>query len=232
MKGSVFLVNASHPLPDGYVPKELAPALPGSSVMLEAECAQALHALIAASGGLGSIVPVSGYRPHAEQAALWRETLATHGEDFTRQYVALPGCSEHETGLAIDLALDTGEEIDFIRPYFPYDGVCAAMRALAAEYGFIERYTSGKELVTGISAEPWHFRYVGTAHAKYIAAHGLALEEYIAKLALYPGLQVGEAYFVPHGQITPEIDGVIEDSNAGGLILTSRRVPNEQREKL
>ena len=106
------------------------------------------------------------------------------------------------------------------------------MRALAAEYGFIERYMSGKEQVTGISAEPWHFRYVGTAHAKYIAAHGLALEEYIAELASYPGVQVGEAYFVPDGQIAPEIDGVIEDSNAGGLILTSRRVPNEQREKL
>ena len=79
--------------------------------------------------------------------------------------MALPGCSEHQTGLAIDLGKAAGY-IDFIRPAFPYDGVCGRFRRLAARYGFIERYQRGKEEVTGISAEPWHFRYVGAPHAQ------------------------------------------------------------------
>ena len=103
--------------------------------------------------------------------------MAEHGETFTRQYVALPGCSEHQTGLAIDLGKAAGY-IDFIRPAFPYDGVCGRFRRLAARYGFIERYQRGKEEVTGISAEPWHFRYVGAPHAQLMETNGLCLEEY------------------------------------------------------
>lgn len=174
-----LLVNPDHPLAEGFEPSSLSPALPGSDILLESECAAALTALVRAVGGEGKIIPVSGYRPHAEQLALWEETLRAQGEEFTRKYVAIPGCSEHETGLAIDLALDDGSEIDFIRPYFPYDGICAEFRAKAAEFGFIERYQAGKEPVTGIAAEPWHFRYVGAEHARRIAALGLALEEYV-----------------------------------------------------
>ena len=173
-----LLVNPGHPLAEGFEPSSLSPALPGSDILLESECAAALTALVRAVGGEGKIIPVSGYRPHAEQLALWEETLRAQGEEFTRKYVAIPGCSEHETGLAIDLALDTGGEIDFIRPYFPYDGVCGEFRAKAAEYGFIERYPAGKERITRISAEPWHFRYVGREHAGRIAADDLTLEEY------------------------------------------------------
>ena len=175
---STLLVNAAHPLPDGCGPAALSPALPGSDVQLEAECAAALTELVEASGCCGKIIAVSGYRSHSEQCALWNCSMRDNGEEFTRKYVALPGCSEHETGLAIDLALDTGGEVDFIRPYFPYDGVCGRFRALAPEYGFIERYPSGREAVTGIAAEPWHFRYVGREAARYIASRGITLEEY------------------------------------------------------
>ena len=92
--------------------------------------------------------------------------------------MALPGCSEHQTGLAIDLGLAAGD-IDFICPNFPYDGVCGAFRAKAADYGFILRYPAGKEPVTGISHEPWHFRYVGVPHARLMVRLGLTLEEYV-----------------------------------------------------
>ena len=107
-----------------------------------------------------------------------RQSLAENGREFTEQYVARPGCSEHQTGLAIDLGLRL-PEIDFIRPYFPYDGLAGRFRQLAAEYGFVERYPQGKEAVCGIAHEPWHFRYVGRPHALIMQKRGLTLEEYL-----------------------------------------------------
>ena len=65
-----------------------------------------------------SIVPVSGYRTMEEQRQIFSDSLRENGEEFTYQYVAVPGCSEHQTGLAIDLG-ERREEIDFIRPDFP-----------------------------------------------------------------------------------------------------------------
>ena len=91
---------------------------------------------------------------------------------------ARPGCSEHETGLAIDLG-ENVPELDFIRPSFPDTGICGTFRARAAEFGFILRYPKGKEAVTGIGWEPCHFRYVGVPFAREIADRGLTLEEYL-----------------------------------------------------
>lgn len=85
----------------------------------------------------------------------------------------------HETGLAIDVGKEL-EEVDFICPEFPYEGVCQIFRELAPMYGFIERYPKGKEAVTGIAKEPWHFRYVGYPHARIIQNLGMTLEEYHA----------------------------------------------------
>lgn len=223
MRGHIFLVNPSHPLPAPLMPSSLSPALPGHAVMLESECAAALAELIKSIGAEEQIIPVSGWRSHEEQLSLWNETLGTHGEEFTRQYVALPGCSEHETGLAIDLALNTGGEIDFIRPYFPYGGICGRFRQKAAEFGFIERYTHGKEHITHISAEPWHFRYVGVPHAAYIASNGLTLEEYIELLSSNPGEWIHGAAFIPDNEAIPQGEFAVEDSNAGGVIISTRR---------
>lgn len=136
-------------------------------------------------GCSGQILPVSGYRRFAEQQQIWDDSMRNHGESFTRQYVALPGCSEHQTGLAIDLGLNEGE-IDFIRPNFPYEGVCQRFRKAAPQYGFIERYPSGKEAVTGIAHEAWHFRYVGVPHAQIMARRNMVLEEYIEYLKQFP----------------------------------------------
>lgn len=71
------------------------------------------------------------------------------------------------------------QDIDFIRPDFPYDGICGEFRKVAPNYGFIQRYTEDKEKITGISHEPWHFRYVGYPHSQIITERGLSLEEYI-----------------------------------------------------
>lgn len=88
------------------------------------------------------------------------------------------GAVNTRTGLAIDLG-ENVPELDFIRPSFPDTGICGTFRARAAEFGFILRYPKGKEAVTGIGWEPWHFRYVGVPFAREIADRGLTLEEYL-----------------------------------------------------
>lgn len=233
--GLLILVNAEHPIQHMERPI-LAPAVPGSDILLDSRAAAMLSGLISRIGAAGEIVPVSGWRPEAEQREIWDGSMRESGEEFTRKYVALPGCSEHQTGLAIDLAL-RADNIDFIRPEFPYDGVCGRFRALAADYGFVERYQSGKEGVTGIAAEPWHFRYVGRPHARIMCEMGLCLEEYVEYLRSYPYperlLEVrGEVYEAEVGFAgardtlgLPDAPYQVSGNNVDGYIYTLWRKP-------
>lgn len=177
----LILVNAQFPIrveePTDLV--SVSPACP--EIKLRREAQRALTELLHAIGSGNKIVPVSGYRSRKEQTEIYESSLLENGADFTEKFVALPGCSEHQTGLAIDLALNQ-EAIDFIRPEFPYDGICGKFRKLAPKYGFIERYLMGREAITGIAHEPWHFRYVGCPHSEIMAANNLTLEEYIEAL--------------------------------------------------
>ena len=136
-----------------------------------------LNELMADMHGWEQIVPVSAWRSHAEQQDIWDTSMRDSGREFTETYVAVPGHSEHETGLAIDLGLKL-DVIDFIRPEFPYEGICQTFRKLAPRYGFVERYPKGKEAVTGIGQEPWHFRYVGKEAAAFMEEYDLCLEEF------------------------------------------------------
>ena len=176
-RGPLILVNQAHPFRDTAPSSLTAVDALHPHILLENRARQLLSACIQKAGGVREIVPVSGWRSQMEQQKIWDDSLAKNGESFTRQYVALPGCSEHQTGLAIDLGRAAGT-IDFIRPAFPYDGICGKFRRLAARYGFIERYQRGKEEITGISPEPWHFRFVGVPHAQLMEKYGLCLEEY------------------------------------------------------
>lgn len=233
--GLLILVNAEHPIQHMERPV-LAPAVPGSDILLDTRAAAMLSGLISRISAAGEIVPVSGWRSEAEQREIWDGSMRESGEEFTRKYVALPGCSEHQTGLAIDLAL-RADNIDFIRPEFPYDGVCGRFRALAADYGFVERYQSGKEGVTGIAAEPWHFRYVGRPHARIMCEMGLCLEEYVEYLRAYPYperlLEVrGEVYEAEVGFAgardtlgLPDAPYQVSGNNVDGYIYTLWRKP-------
>ena len=175
--GNLILVNAYHGILDK--PKDfLVPACDRFPEILLQRCAATLlNELMQEIDGWSFIVPVSGYRSLEEQQRIWDDSLRDNGEEFTRKYVAVPGHSEHQTGLAIDLGL-TQPDIDFLRPYFPYEGICQTFRERAAAYGFIERYPAGKEAITGIAHEPWHFHYVGVSHAEIMVEHSWTLEEY------------------------------------------------------
>lgn len=184
--GSLVLVNAAHACCASIRAEDLVPVGDGSrQVLLDRRAAVLLARLMEDIRGWTGITVVSGWRPLAQQQKIWEDSLRDNGEAFTRSYVAVPGHSEHQTGLAIDLA-QKKEPIDFIRPAFPDDGLCRLFRKQAARYGFIQRYPAGKEAVTGIACEPWHFRYVGIPHAAIMAERGLTLEEYLLFLRQYP----------------------------------------------
>ena len=176
---SLVLVNSQH----AYSPDTKQDLIPVHesypNILLEREAVQALSRVMEQIDGWRYIVPVSGWRSLEEQLEIYANSLRETGPEFTAKFVAMPGHSEHQTGLAIDLGL-LQPEIDFIRPAFPYEGICQKFRELAPAYGFIERYPAGKESITGIAHEPWHFRYVDTPHSEVMAFKGLTLEEYLA----------------------------------------------------
>lgn len=172
------------------------------------------------------IVPVSGFRTLKEQEQIIKDSIRDNGEEFTRKYVALPNASEHQTGLAIDLGLNKGE-IDFIRPSFPHNGICEKFRKVAVKYGFIERYKEEKEEITKISAEEWHFRYVGYPHSEFIESNNMCLEEYIELLKKeklkYKDYEI--SYLAYKGkEITLELNKYdsVSGNNIDGFILTRK----------
>lgn len=238
-RGYLILVNAKHPLEgvqqmlSGTGLVTIAP-----DIQLEALTAKMLREAIAAVDGSSEIVPVSGYRSRAVQRALFADALRDHGRVYATTYVAMPGCSEHETGLAIDLG-ERREVIDFICPAFPYTGVCGAFRSRAVKYGFVERYPEGRTSVTGIGHEPWHFRYVGYPHSQIMMAQQMVLEEYTeyvrgfgvegAHLNYHDGSRRFEVFHVPMDsgdaehriiEIPACVPYVISGNNAGGVVVT------------
>lgn len=178
------LVNKQNKLPESYNPPDLVTTtVPFISTAtsekrkMRKEAAGALAKLFAGAKQQGiSLLGVSGYRSHTTQKALFNYYVNVDGYEKARSYSALPGTSEHETGLAIDV---TGG-----------NGKCAAddcfggtpeakwLQAHVAEYGFIIRYPKGKEAITGYKYEPWHIRYVGPKIATEIMSKGITLEEY------------------------------------------------------
>ncbi len=110
-RGSLILVNREY----GYRERKEDLAAPGreetAQTLMQRRAALLLDSLMEVIGGWREIVPVSGWRSYREQKAIWEESLAESGREFTEKYVALPGHSEHQTGLAIDLG-KRQEEID------------------------------------------------------------------------------------------------------------------------
>lgn len=184
-KGDLILVNRSCACPADSTGTMIPISDGKPPVLLHRAAAALLIELIKHIHAQGSIVPVSGWRSVTEQKEIWEVSVAENGVDFTKKYVAVPGHSEHQTGLAVDLGLK-GPDLDFIRPAFPYTGICQTFREEAPNYGFVERYPQGKEFVTGIGHECWHFRYVGIPHAAVMTEKKLTLEEYLLFLRKYP----------------------------------------------
>lgn len=122
------------------------------------------------------------YRSIETQQLIQDEYLIKYGEEFTKKYVAVPGESEHHTGLAIDIMLYING--DFVREddkLFFYEDVFKKIHEVLYKYGFILRYPENKENITGYYYEPWHIRYVGEELAKRIYDNNITLEEFLNK---------------------------------------------------
>ncbi|MEV5028125.1 D-alanyl-D-alanine carboxypeptidase family protein [Paenibacillus sp. LPE1-1-1.1] len=184
-EGQLVLVNRDHPIrkaisSDKLLPLSVSPSLKElqDGMLLEKSCLQHLISLLDACQGMEDIVAVSGYRTKEEQAHIYESSWVENGPEYTASYVALPDQSEHQTGLAIDVG-KADKDVDFIAPSFPDSGIYRSFKQLAAQFGFIQRYKEGKEQITNIACEPWHFRYVGYPHAVLMEKNEWCLEEYI-----------------------------------------------------
>ena len=124
-----------------------------------------------------SVVLSSGYRSYATQTYLFNRKAAQYGEEVAQTIVARPGTSEHQTGLCCDI---TDRYYEMKDASLENTQMYKWMSAHCHEFGFIVRFPKGKEDVTGIIYEPWHFRYVGADAAAYIMEHDLTLEEFLA----------------------------------------------------
>lgn len=122
----------------------------------------------------GNVMARSGYRTIEYQEQLYNEDLAKNGADSST-LVAMPGYSEHHTGLVVDFTTYDGKSYDD----FTGEGDYAWIMNNCDKYGFINRYPAGKEKLTFIDNEPWHFRYVGVPHATIMKEYGYCMEEYI-----------------------------------------------------
>lgn len=236
-KGDLILVNASHPIKQEPIPLELMQVHADfPEISLRKRAGQMLQTLLQKLNSTEQIIPISGYRSVYEQSSIFEECLREEGVGYTTDFVALPNCSEHQTGLAIDLA-EKKANIDFICPDFPYTGICQTFRENAARYGFIERYREGKEAITKVAKEPWHFRYVGCPHAQLIQAQDCTLEEYIQSLKEYRqgcsplccrvDERQYEVFFVPFDHLQqvsvalpPHVCCQVSGNNEDGLIIT------------
>ncbi|UHA76179.1 D-alanyl-D-alanine carboxypeptidase family protein [Paenibacillus sp. 481] len=206
-QGHLILVNYEHPIRSSeqfVVSVNHLPILETEqqNIFLEKTCAYQLAALLSACQVRDEIVVVSGYRSRKEQQELYTTSLRDNGPIFTTSYVARPNESEHQTGLAVDVG-ENAPHMNLICPSFPDHGVYRTFKQLAATYGFIQRYQQGKEHITHIACEPWHYRYVGFPHSVIMEQRGLCLEEYLTWLKQY-ALHEEHLYF-EHKDLVIEI---------------------------
>ena len=117
----------------------------------------------------------SGFRTFNESKIIYNSYEKEKGSSYAEKYVAKPGTSEHNTGLAFDFIISSNKNVyktDYESDEYFY------LENIAYLYGFIIRYPKEKEDITGYNYEPWHLRYVGADLAKYLKKNNLTLEEY------------------------------------------------------
>ena len=174
---NLIVVNAWNELPEDYS-VELTELSNGQKV--DSRIYPYLQEMFDAAREEG-VYPIvrEGYRIAEEQQEILEDRIQTYinqgysrsrAERTAKEWVALPGTSEHQLGIAVDINAD--------KSMCSNEEVYAWLAENAYKYGFILRYPLGKQEITGTSYEPWHYRYVGEEAALEIYEQGICLEEY------------------------------------------------------
>lgn len=180
------LVNEDHPLNTSYQPDQMTEIESERSV--DSRIAQDLKQMMSDGAAQGlSMYVASAYRSYDQQREVFNATMQDwinqgytplDAYDETKKSVAVPGTSEHSTGLAVDIISSAYEALDDRQGDTPEQ---KWLMEHCWEYGFILRYPQDKADITGIVYEPWHYRYVGKEAAKEITEKDITLEEYLAQ---------------------------------------------------
>lgn len=182
----LILVNKTHPLPDDY---EVPLTTLSGSMKCDERVKDFLLTMLKAAGKDGFNLRVcSPYRDYKLQETLFIRKINTfidQGYSYLDSYklasrkVIIPGASEHQLGIAFDILSSTHSSLNSA---FGNTDAGKWLKSHCAEYGFILRYPKGKEDITGVVYEPWHFRYVGVEAATYIMENDITLEEFIEEI--------------------------------------------------
>ena len=178
---NLILVNREHYIPDDYE-VELTELSNGEKI--DSRIYPDLQAMFndARASGLQLFVR-DGYRTAETQQRILDEKIeayrtegysALESEKLAKEWAMVPGTSEHQLGLAVDINADNSQSNS--------NEVYKWLENNSYRYGFINRYPSSKTEITGVIYEPWHYRYVGKEAAQAIYSQGICLEEYIEKL--------------------------------------------------
>lgn len=182
----LVLVNKQHPVPENY--NFTLGKIKGDmkcDVRIINDLMDMMQA--ARADGIGLVV-CSPYRDYNRQTVLFNRKVDYYMEKgysymeaykFASMTVTVPGASEHQIGLALDIVSTTYSALQI---GFGNTAAGKWLREHCDEYGFILRYPQGKEYITGIQYEPWHFRYVGKVAAAEIMESGITLEEFLERL--------------------------------------------------
>lgn len=177
-------INKEYALPKKYKPDNLVKpdiyfhmSYYDERTLLRSEAASSIEQLFLAANKDGIMLSgVSGYRSYARQYKIFTDNIVVKGKEHTLKYSAVPGTSEHQSGLAMDISC---ESLDYdLSSAFAETPEGKWVAENAHSYGFIIRYPKGKAKITGYAYEPWHIRYVGKGLATYLYENGLTLEEY------------------------------------------------------
>lgn len=182
---ALILVNSSHPYPNGYT-AQVTTVDNGQET--DSRCAEQLQQMLTdcRAAGYDPLV-VSGYRTHSQQILDFESMTNVYvsggySEEDARamaaESVAVPGTSEHETALAADIGCEHNTAIDSSQDK---EEVQSWLHENCWKYGYVLRYPEGKQDITKIVYESWHYRYVGMTAAKVMYNENLCLEEYLKK---------------------------------------------------
>ena len=180
-----ILINSENKIPEGFLDTvELVEVEnpEGSRFRVEKKTYQAflkLQADIRENHGL-EIALLNSYRTLEAQQKAFDNYFYKFGLAYAEKYAARPGCSEHHTGFAIDVSfLQDGKLTHSAQELLKLDDLFRVVHKKLAKYGFLLRYPRGKEEITRVNYEPWHYRYIDSPEiAQEIAERGICFEEY------------------------------------------------------